>query len=100
MHAVALGNTGDCAEALVEIAIAVDYGGDDIQVRRTREVLTATMRDIVRKAHAGAGAGDELLEAQAAKGFGPVTQYQLSPRSADIREMRRVVGAVSRREIN
>ena len=100
MHAVALGNTGDCAEALVEIAIALDYGGDDIQVRRTREVLTAAMRDILQKAHAGAGAGDVLLDAQAAKGFGPVTQYQLSQRSASIREMRRVVGAVPPREAN
>ena len=100
MHAVALGNTGDCAGALVEIAVALDYGGDDVQVRRTREALTAAMRDILQKVHAGAGTGDALLEAQAAKGFGPVTQYQLSPRSASIREMRRVVGAVPPRETN
>jgi len=100
MHAVALGNAGDCAEALVEIAIAVDYGGDDAQVRRTREVLTAAMRDILQRARAGAGVGDVLLEAQAAKGFGPVTQYQLSPRSARIREMRRLVGAVPPRKMN
>jgi hypothetical protein len=98
MRAVALGNTGDCAEALVEIAIALDYGGDDIQVRRTREALTAAMRDILQKAHAGTGAGDASVDSQAAKGFGPVTQYQLSPRSARIHEMRRVVGAVPPRE--
>jgi hypothetical protein len=63
-------------------------------------VLTAAMRDILQRARAGAGVGDVLLEAQAAKGFGPVTQYQLSPRSARIREMRRLVGAVPPRKMN
>jgi hypothetical protein len=100
MHAVALGNTGDCAEALREIAIALDYGGDNAQVRRTRAELTAAMRDIRLKARArqlaaghGTGAGDTQLDAQASKGFGPVTEYQLSERSARIREMRRAVEA-------
>jgi hypothetical protein len=98
MHAVALGNTGDCAEALVEIAVALDYGGDNAQVRRTRESLTAAMRDILQKASArraaghSAGAREPLLDAQASKGFGPVTQYQLSARSAHVREMRRLAG--------
>jgi hypothetical protein len=50
MHAVALGNTGDCAEALREIAIAIDYGGDNAQFRRTRDELTAAMREIRQKA--------------------------------------------------
>jgi hypothetical protein len=100
MHAVALGNAGDCAEALVEIAVALDYGGDDAQVRRTREMLTAAMRDILQKASArrlaggyGAVGEDPWLDTQASRGFGPVTQYQLSARSARIREMRRTAGA-------
>ena len=100
MQAVALGNTGDYAEALVEIAIAVDYGGDNAQVRRTRDALTTVMRDILRKASerrdsGQSGAGEPTFDAQAAKGFGPVTQYQLSERSARIRNMRRAAGDVS-----
>ena len=50
MHAVALGNTGDCAQALLEIAIALDYGGDNAQFRRTRDELTAAMRDLPHRA--------------------------------------------------
>ena len=45
MLAVALGNTGDHAEALLHIAIAIDYGGDNAQFRRTRDELTAAMRE-------------------------------------------------------
>ena len=44
MHAVALGNAGDYAEALVEIGIAIDYGGDNAYLRRTRDELAAAMR--------------------------------------------------------
>src|SRR5215470_18231674 len=100
MQAVALGNTGDYAEALVEIAIAVDYGGDNAQVRRTRDALTTMMRDILREASerrdsGKSGAGEPTFDAQAARGFGPVTQYQLSERSARIRNMRRAAGDVS-----
>jgi hypothetical protein len=101
MHAVALGNTGDSAEALLQIAIAIDYGGDNAQFRRTRDELTAAMRDIRQKAKArqlargrGVDAGDALLDAQASKGFGPLTEYQLSERSARIRAMRRVLEAI------
>lgn len=100
MHAVALRNAGDCAEALVEIAMAVDYAGDNSHFRKTRDELTAAMREILRTANAraadGEGMGDSSLDAQAAKGFGPVTQYQLSERSAHIRELRLALAGTGR----
>jgi hypothetical protein len=97
MRAVALGNAGDYAEALTDIAIAIDYGGDNAQLRRTRDELAAAMRDVLQKA----SAGDGSLDAQASKGFGPVTQYQLSERSVRIREMRRAASgtALASREV-
>jgi hypothetical protein len=57
MHAVALGNTGNCEKALLEIAIALDYGGDNAQFRRTRDELRAAMREMRQKAKAGQLAG-------------------------------------------
>jgi hypothetical protein len=52
MHAVALGNAGDCENALLEIAIALDYVGDNAQFRRTRDELRAAMREMRQKAKA------------------------------------------------
>jgi hypothetical protein len=46
MHAVALGNTGDCAQALLEIEIALDYSGDNAPFRRTCDELAAGMRGL------------------------------------------------------
>jgi hypothetical protein len=57
MHAVALGNTGNCEKALLEIAIALDYGGDNAQFRRTRDELRAALREMRQKAKAGQLAG-------------------------------------------
>lgn len=73
MHAVALGNTGACVEALVAISIALDYGGDDRQFRRTR---------------------DELMTAEAAKGADPTAPYRRSDRAAGIREIRSAIEAI------
>jgi hypothetical protein len=55
MHAVALGNTGDGAQALLEIARALEYGGDNAHFRRTRDELRAAMRDMRQKAGQLAG---------------------------------------------
>jgi hypothetical protein len=57
MHAVALGNTGDYAHALLEIAMALEYGGDNPQFRRTRDELRAAMREMRQKAKDGQLAG-------------------------------------------
>jgi hypothetical protein len=100
MYAVALANSGDYAEALVEIGIAIDYGGDNAYLRRTRDELAAAMRNILRNADNGRSAAQRggsrrpSRDAQASKGFGPFTEYQRSQRSARIRDLRRAaVGA-------
>jgi hypothetical protein len=100
MYAVALGNSGDYAEALVEIGIAIDYGGDNAYLRRTRDELATAMRNILRNADngrsaaQGGGSRRPSRDTQASKGFGPFTEYQGSERSARIRDLRRAaVGA-------
>jgi hypothetical protein len=53
MHAVALGNSGDYTEALVEIGLAIDYG-DNAYLRRTRDELAAAKSGCERRTANGA----------------------------------------------
>jgi hypothetical protein len=57
MHAVALGNTGDYAQALLAIGIAIDYDGDNAQFRRTRDELAAAMEERQQKDEGPAARG-------------------------------------------
>jgi hypothetical protein len=101
MHAVALANTGDCSGALVAIAIALDYGGDDGQFGRTLHELTAAMESMQTKASAvrarddrSVSAREALLPAGAEKGFEPMKDYRRSQRAARIRETRLAADAI------
>ena len=82
MRAIALGNTGAYAEALVEISIALDHGGHDPQFHETLRQLTEAMESTRAKASELRGRTDPRLNpddqtiiAEALKGFEPMRLY-------------------------
>jgi hypothetical protein len=92
MRAVALANTGACAEALVEISMALDHGGHDPECGRMLRELTALMESMRGKAATLRGAVDSAappepftLVAEAEKGFGPMQAYRSSERAGRTR---------------
>ena len=52
MRAVVLAGMGACSEALVEIAMAIDYDGCNEDLRRTRRELESLMESMRRQAAA------------------------------------------------
>ena len=97
MRAVALAGTGACAEALVEIEMAIDHDGRDEQFQRTRRELVARMEAIRREAavvrHVDLRINPEdlVLLAEARRGFTPMQQYQSSRRAVQTRALARSV---------
>jgi hypothetical protein len=95
MYAVALGNTGACAKAVIAIATALDYCGDDPPFRTTRDELIAAMQAMLAKARdRNAGPDDASSGAQAWQDFEPLTEYQMSERATRIRVLRSAVHAI------
>jgi len=76
MRAVALANGGSGAEALVEIARALDYGGREPQFHQTLRELT------------------DAMDQRDARGFAPMRAYRASPESARARETAAAVAAI------
>jgi len=95
MRAVALARTGACAEALVEIAMAIDHDSCDEQFRRTRVELTAMMDAMRRQAAAITHVDPRLnpehfvLVAEARRGFAPMKLYQSSRQAVQTRALAR-----------
>ena len=95
MRAVALARTGACAEALVEIAMALDHDNRDEQIHRTRVELT-TMMDAMRRQAAAIrhvdpriNPDDLVLVSEARRGFAPMQLYQSSRRAVETRALAR-----------
>jgi hypothetical protein len=101
MRAIALANTGARAEALVEIATALDHDANDPQFHETLRQLTYSMEEARAKASELRGRADpplgphdELLVAEALKGFGPMRLYRASAHSARTLEIAGAVAAI------
>ncbi len=95
MRAAALASAGACSEALVEIAMAIDHGGDDEQLRRMQRDLTLQMETIRQEAAAirhvdlRVNPEDIVLVAEARRGFEPMKLYQQSKRAVETRALAR-----------
>lgn len=101
MRAVALARSGACAEALVEIAMALDHDSRDEQIRRTRVELT-TMMDVMRRQAAAIrhvdlriNPEDLVLVSEARRGFAPMKLYQSSRRAVETRALARQYSSAS-----
>ena len=101
MRAIALGNTGAYAEALVEISIALDHGGHDPQFHETLRQLTDAME--LTRARASELRGrtdpclnpdDQILVAEALKGFEPMRLYRSSACAVRTREIAAAAEAI------
>jgi len=95
MRAVALARAGACAEALVEIAKALDHDSGDEQIHRTRVELS-TMMEVMRQRAAAIrhvdpriNPEDLVLVSEARRGFAPMKLYQSSRRAVETRALAR-----------
>jgi hypothetical protein len=95
LRAIALASTGACSEALVEIAMAMDHDGGDLQFRRTCAELTTMMEamrrqaDAIRSIDPRVNPEDLVLVAEARRGFAPMKLYKSSRRAIQTRALAR-----------
>jgi hypothetical protein len=101
MRAIALGNTGACAEALVEISIALDHGGHDPQFRETLRHLTDAMElararasELRDRTDPCLSRDDRILVTEPLKGFEAMRLYQSSARAVRTREIAAAADAI------
>ena len=100
LRAIALAKAGACADALVEISMAIDHNNRDLRLQQMQRELTALM-DAVREKAASMGyvadprinPEDLVLVAEARRGFAPMKLYQSSRRAVRTREIARQCGA-------
>lgn len=95
LRAIALAGAGACSEALVEIAMALDYDDGDEHLQRTHRQLTFQMESIRQEAAAircvnpRVNPEDMVLISEARRGFHPMKLYQSSRRAVQTRALAR-----------